>query len=520
MVRLKFGFFTPLFFLASILLSFSACSPGTAYNRRYDQAVAAMDKRNYPEAEKILAEMMAKYPGEPKVRTLLAEAHLGVGGFAMLDLIDQILGPQDFEGSSNAAEPTQKLTPNSINFVTEILFINLGCTRERIKDPKLYSKKGCLILRFFRALPTKENFKLGQARDLLNQSFPDPSLTPIDVNFLMSYVNVLSAASRLKQMVSLPFINEVGSPIPFQSHWGLLFKQLKLLREEGLTALTRAAHSYHKVTNFVGQIYGKSVIQVGDRSLIFDEKINYSDLYTFVTGLIYDHRQEIDAKLQNLLLGKLKVLMNKTRFFTAQATENKQGHKFKNLTDLTALTSEDWAARAVEKVTQPLYDLYKKTPGMNWAEFVFDNPPRLYLRIQDGLVDSWNREQDDPLNNALHISANQFGSLEEVIHEWNVWSHTYLEREEQKYLMLWDLAEAYLEHGQETALPERWDGAAILTWESQIADLLANELQKIGEGKLAPGIPVNDTFTIRGKNLIQHAQAWIHVNLWSPGDFR
>ncbi|MGZ3708975.1 MAG: hypothetical protein ACXWPM_09385, partial [Bdellovibrionota bacterium] len=505
-------------FVCLLAMTLGACAPGAEIQQGLDSARRALDQRRYSDAELILNDLHAKNPGRSDVSLLLAEAELGLANLGILDLINRVLGQQDMDaeaGVDGYSDPANvNALINSPDSLINSYFFSWSCPGKPIADPKSNDKQGCLALRLMKAIPAFEEPRLIRARNLLKEAFPDRAQTSSDVNFLVAYVNLLSALSRVKLAIRPAYFTKVLASDLSTAKWGEIFSQLKNLRLEGLTFLDRARASYKKMKEFLGHIYGQPVIQVGEHTLVFGPSTDYSDFYDFALKLVYDQRREINAMIQTILVQKVQTSFARMQGVAIRAMKNRPVEQFKKeypdvwdfYQGFVTSTPETWIGSVLDQSSAPLLDPNAPAPSVNWVEFVGDHPPHLFEELRAGILASWDQERDEPLHDALARASDRFLELTAITDAWSAWGEQFAEVDPTNDLVIWDLINLVAKNWKDVKPPQGLDGAKLIVWEDRFAGILSQELAELDGGKLLPALPPHYWSVVKSRELLDRTQ--------------
>jgi hypothetical protein len=497
----------------------AGCAGNAELRQGLDQARAQVDRRNYEGARRDLERLLQKYPGDPSVTLLLAETELGLAGLGVFDFIEKALGPQTVEGHMDRASP---------NFSFDSLFLNQKCTVERIQDPKKYDHQGCLTLRLIKNVPVFGDPHLSRALSLLDAAFPNVDSASSDVNFLSAYVNALSAMSRIKLLAGMSFWEaNISQQDPYSSHWGVIFGQLKRLRNEGMTMLIRGRASYSRVMGLVGHLYGRPIIHVGQHQIVFGPDTDYSDFYHFVASVIYDTHDALDQHLTELVYDRLGGALAQLQASAIETFGKQRPDALASLApvDLGPLqgwlegSPLDWLDPLVGGITQPIFDLNKRDRAtLNWAEFVLRKPPRIMIRLGAGFHESWDQETDEPFNDSLRELVEHSESINKLRDAWRSWFGAIERDPDHAKILLWDLMETVVSRRNEWNPGSLDDFANLIRMEYGLDSVLEDELSALAVGKLAPTILWADGLVVNTHLLLLITQHWMKTDLWSLDD--
>ena len=455
-----------------------------------DRANKAMDERNYAQAKSILQEEVAKNPDDPRVKVLLAQADLGLSGFAIMDFIQSV---------------SREQTPDS-----DIdLAIMPKCDSGPIKKLQGADIR-CVVLRVVEHLPDPDDANFAEARQLLRDAYTDPRKTPQDVNFLSAIVELGSALTRGRKLLerSAWLKDNKGRDVDRQN-FTFVVHHLKRFVEELQFGFKRVRYSYRKLRQYVVNLDGKPVVKIGDSELVFSEDLNGPSLLRFAAEVIAQYKESVDEQMndglehvmENLPPGLVHILWHLDDIFLSDFYGRLFGTDFRFHSAITKLIGQALGDR-------------EKDPDFDMLELIWKHPPKILAALPGDVKQAWNSEVPDALLSYAHDTQNQWDEFRSLSDEWTAWTNANMTHEGNDALRDYLFTLRSVDPRVQVP-PESPDIDQMRKWQASMIAVARDAGMKILEGKV-PGIPqFADDQKLWGIDLLGRTLDWFDRNFWT-----
>lgn len=480
-----------LFFILLLLLNLG-CGVGATKKSEMDRARALINDKKYEEAAEHLENLYSKYPSDSQVAYFLAQAHLGAGGFEMLEFVSQVTAPQEVE-IELAGKKIIECDEGSIQ-------------RYQGQDIR------CMLVRVSEHLFNADNSHILRAKFLLRRHFPTANGTRSDINFVSALVETGSALSRFKLLL------ELGAPahssMTIAPRLSYVIHQIKNMLREFFWGLIRARFSYQKIRKLIATVDGRPILKIGKESLVFSEYLNEQEIFSFFPQAIRQYGPSIDRELnrqtseliQHLPVGLLRILKN-VGFITFEknvvVTAFQYGSAVDSFLQLATTTAE-------KPVQAPLEE-------MHFFETVWQNPPPILFKFKMALVQAWEHELGDPIVKYYEDTSKEWTDLGVLVSTWTSWWEN-APTSQQKQQMLEVLKNLGQQYPIISTPPAKMGGGDFGHWAEEVLKIFEKEMRYILSGGYGEVDPFPQHKIDQANELLKKSSSWVERNLWAGNE--
>lgn len=466
-----------------------SCSGNRSSQSNLDRIKDLMNHGRYFQAIGLLEREQQLDPKNQGIGLLLAEAHLGAAGFELFELASAVFGRQ--------------------NSVRLNLIVEPDCSLDQISQVGGFDIR-CLVYRVMKHIPDIESYHFVRAKELLRKYYPEPTQSPVDVNFLSALVELSSAIGRVRKMISIDLVNEVisrpGEDRPFVA-FEIIAHQLKRFLDELIKGFKRATHSYQKVSNHLKTIDGRPIVKIGNNYLIFDENLDISRILYFFGSVVHEYGDDIDDELNELVSEEISKLGPGVLRFLRQMdllTFRGEGSQM-------VRTWFDFSGHISSFLNQSAEEIHEDTQ-INLFEFVWSSPPQIFKNFSQSISESWDTEDATLLRKYFKDTEEQWKLLDLLSHQWTNWLEDSLDKSQRTAIS--DYFEFMKTIGEGIDLPPaRRNSHELFLWQDRSVVKMSGHLNKIFKGEVED-IDLDPDQVREGRALLELTTYWISTNLW------
>jgi hypothetical protein len=456
--------------------------------------MSLINERDYAGASDLLAEEHASRPNDKRITFLYAESELGLANFEMFDFVRQISGAQEPSDTIDLSIPT----PNCVNNAIDLKGADIRC----------------VIFRIMQHLPDATSSHFQTARSLLRDNFPDASQSPVEVNFLIAFVDLSSAlyTSRtvlLKSNAHFLKVDRAGRVSEDQFHF--VIHSAKEFWADSIDSIRRLKYSYSKLKKLIYGEKGTAIIKIGNRELNIENMVDSSQIFLFFADVAHDQTGSINGEGNRWIRDRLGFFNSELGDFASTITREFSRGGPAASEALNVVWRFD---QALELLLHHGTGEIGSALGTGPVDLIWKHPPKIFSGLFDSFKAAYDGESRQPVLDYYETTKTAWLDLNANLDHWDEWLQKDLSPSQREALRA-NLEEFVKNDPRFQAPPTELVGDALEKWETNLVAALQEKLEHVLSASEAVSAlaTMSPAQSQRGLALVSESLDWLRSNL-------